>query len=277
MHDYSLQFILMDPHNPMLGYVDLWGLIYRAVRFLGVQAAHFSEFLTAQWVWISPELYSPLVVLPVLLVLVGLVNEFLIGNRFDVVNSDDGKINLLYVGVITIERGLEDVIRALFLMRDLYPEYFKRVRLVIAGGGNYKNHLLKLVNELGLSDAVRFPGWVPFSEISAQIRKSFLCLVPHVNNEFINTTIPNKIFQYMAMSKPILVSNAEPLRRIVEEGRCGYVFNSGDPSSVLDQILMAVKNPLEGRKRGEAGRALVEARYNWDITKKAYLDVIENW
>src|SRR5262249_35127882 len=114
---------------------------------------------------------------------------------------------MLYVGAITTERGLDDIIRALPLIGDRIP----LADLYIAGSGNDESRLRSIVADLKLEDKVHFLGWVPFHQIHAYVSHSDLCLVPHVYNEFINTTIPNKLFQYMALAKPVLVSNARPL------------------------------------------------------------------
>src|ERR1019366_2171415 len=90
----------------------------------------------------------------------------------------------------------------------------------------------------------------------------------------INTTIPNKLFQYMAMAKPVLVSNAKPLARIVRECSCGFVFTSGDPADAAAQIEEA--HPVGGEGEiGLRGRASVEARYTWAEASRGLIQAYE--
>ncbi len=148
---------------------------------------------------------------------------------------------MLYVGGITTERGLDDMIGALPLLADRLPQ----AELFIAGSGNDEPRLRALAERLRVTDRVHFLGWVAFRQIHAYVDHSDLCLVPHIYNDFINTTIPNKLFQYMAMSKPVLVSNAKPLARIVRECNCGFVFESGNPADAADKIVEAHRARLD--------------------------------
>jgi glycosyltransferase involved in cell wall biosynthesis len=166
---------------------------------------------------------------------------------------------LLYVGKLEIERGLEDIIRAVARLRDRIPW----LRFYVVGSGTHEAALRRLAEHEGVSHMVRFPGWASFGDIQSYVAKSDLCVVPHVYNPFINTTVPNKLFQYMAMSKPVLVSHAKPLARIVRECSCGFVFTSGDPADAAAKIELAYS--LRGDAEiGRRGRRAVEARYTWD-------------
>ncbi len=174
-------------------------------------------------------------------------------------DCEPNSYKLLYVGLLQIERGLDDIIRALGRLEGRIPS----VRLYLAGKGNYETHLRRLVESEGVGHMVRFLGWAPFGEIRSYILKSDLCLVPHVYNPFINTTIPNKLFQYMAMGKPVLVSHAKPLARIVREASCGFVFTSGDPADAADKIEQAYHSRNDP-EIGLSGSRAVQARYTWD-------------
>ncbi len=171
---------------------------------------------------------------------------------------EPGTYLLLYVGALTTERGLDDMIRALPLLRDRIPE----IRLFIAGSGNDEARLRSIAKRESVEDLVQFLGWIPFRRIHAYVMQSHLCLVPHIYNEFINTTIPNKLFQYMALAKPVLVSHAKPLARIVRECHCGFVFESGNPSDAAEKIVEAYQSRFNP-EIGEAGRRCAEQKYTW--------------
>lgn len=173
-------------------------------------------------------------------------------------DAEPDHYKLLYVGELTIERGLDDIIRAMRFVKDEIPN----IRFYIAGTGSYEEHLRKVVAEEKAEPYIRFLGWLPFREIHSYVVKADLCLVPHVYNDFINTTIPNKLFQYMAMAKPVLVSHAKPLARIVRASGCGFVFESRNPRDAADRILEAYRARAD-RSIGERGRTAAEAEYTW--------------
>jgi glycosyltransferase involved in cell wall biosynthesis len=100
------------------------------------------------------------------------------------------------------------------------------------------------------------------------LAKSDLCVIPHVNNLFINTTIPNKLFQYMFMAKPVLVSDAKPLARIVNESSCGFVFQSGNAADAAAAIERAYA-ARDDLTIGERGKKAVLEKYTWEKVSRA--------
>ncbi len=166
---------------------------------------------------------------------------------------------LLYVGKLTAERGLDDLIRGGALAAKRVPN----LRIYIAGDGDDEPRLRQLAEEQGVGALVRFTGFVPFREIPSYILKSDLCTVPHVASPFIDTTVPNKLFQYMLLAKPVLVSNAKPLARITREAGCGFVFQSGNAADVADQIVAAWEARGDA-EIGKRGRRHAREHYTWE-------------
>jgi glycosyltransferase involved in cell wall biosynthesis len=185
-------------------------------------------------------------------------------------DAEPDAYKLLYAGFITVERGLDDIVRALRLLRGRIPS----IRFYIAGSGSYEPHLKRLIEQEGVGDLVRLTGWVPFADIHSYIAKSDLCVVPHVNNTFINTTMPNKIFQYMLMGKPVLVSNAKPLARVALECSAGFVFESGNPADAAAMIEKAY-HARHDTSIGERGRQCVKAKYTWDKVAPPMVELYE--
>ena len=188
------------------------------------------------------------------------------------IDADPGTYKLIYVGFITVERGLEDIVRAVGLLRSKMPF----IRFYIAGTGPHEKQIRSLVAQEGVEDLVQLIGWVPFSEIRAYLEKSDLCVIPHLNNAFINTTMPNKLFQYMFMAKPVLVSDAKPLARVVRESASGYIFQSGNPKAAAEAIELAYASRGDSRI-GERGRRHVLENYTWDKVSPALRRVYDRY
>lgn len=177
--------------------------------------------------------------------------------------------DLLYVGKIDVHRGVDLMIRALQGLQEEFPG----LRLTLVGDGKSTANLQQLANELGVRDKVNFPGWVDWTSISEFIRRSTVCLIPHRRSEHTDTTLPNKLFDYMALSKPVIASDCEPLRRIIEQENCGLVFKSGDVESLQNAIRKTLNDPQLAQK-GANGRRAIEQGYNWTFDKARLLDTI---
>jgi glycosyltransferase involved in cell wall biosynthesis len=110
---------------------------------------------------------------------------------------------------------------------------------------------------------VEIIGWQPFHKVPSYIEASHIGLVPHHQNPHTDATIPHKLFQYMLMSKPVIVSSCRPLKRIVEETKSGLVFHSGDPKHLAKQIQTLYSNPQLRSDCALHGHEAATHQYNW--------------
>jgi glycosyltransferase involved in cell wall biosynthesis len=167
-------------------------------------------------------------------------------------------LRIVYVGGVQELRGLQTAVAAMPAILQQAPD----ASLVIVGDGLYQPALKAQARQLDVTPYVRFEGHQPFERVHSYIRAADICIVPHLADELVNTTIPHKLFQYMYLGKPVVVSSARPLKRIVEESQAGFVFTSGDPASFAEAVLR-LADPELRRKLGHNGRCAVVERYNW--------------
>jgi len=188
-----------------------------------------------------------------------------------VVGRYRGRFVVSYIGGFAPHRGLEAAIRALPLLRDAVPELL----LVLVGGGNdaYRRRLEELAHGLGCADLVEWTGWKRQDEIWSYIEASDVCLVPHARNPHTDTTIPNKIFQYLMRERPVIVSDCPPLRRIAEDTGGGLVFDWRRPEELAARVLELYRDPARRRAMAEAGRRAVLDRYTWERTAAPLVDL----
>ena len=182
------------------------------------------------------------------------------------VHKWDEDFVILYVGGFSPHRGLETAIGAM-------PEVLEQIpnaRLLLVGDGVIRRELEQLVRDLGLTGRVTFTGHQLFRMIPTYILLSSVCLIPHISTPHIETTMPNKIFQFMMLGKPVVVSNTRPMMRIVNDAECGLIFKERDAQSLAETIIQLADDDMRRRLGENAGRA-VEDRYNWKKTVQALL------
>ncbi|MHB9154363.1 MAG: glycosyltransferase family 4 protein [Endomicrobiales bacterium] len=178
---------------------------------------------------------------------------------------------ILYSGFIDHHRGIRTLVLAFNEIKDAC----KDCQLVLIGKGKEYGALESLVQYYHLEGRVVFKGWLDFSRIPAYIRRSALCVIPHLKTEHTDTTLPNKIFDYLLFGKPVIVSDAKPLNRIIREFRCGEVFKSGDYLDLSRALLRVLSAP--GADYGGRGSELVRTKYNWDNDSRVLLRLIERY
>lgn len=210
---------------------------------------------------------------------VGAGKIFVVGNTEDVdaVGPSDQEValphsemKLLYVGGIGPHRGLDTVIKAMPRILERIPSSV----LVIVGDGLCLLALKELARQLRVEQAVQFEGRQPFAKVHSYIKASDVCLVPHVANPFTDTTMPHKLFQYMYMQKPVIVSSAKPLARVVRESESGLVFDSGDSASFAKSVFELQAQALR-RRLGENGHRAVVNCYNWQRDSRELVRLYE--
>jgi len=169
-------------------------------------------------------------------------------------------LGLVYLGHLEVPRGLLEMVDAVaILKRAGFP-----VRATIVGKGRDAQLFKDRAREHGLTEAdVSFPGYVDRDEALRAVQEADIGVLPHHVNEQWNTSIPNKLFDYMAVSLPVVSSNPGPFERITRATGAGEVFRAGDASSLADAIRRLADPDLRERY-GEAGRRAILERYNWE-------------
>jgi glycosyltransferase involved in cell wall biosynthesis len=175
---------------------------------------------------------------------------------------------VLFFGKFSSHRGLETAIEA--MPRIL--EEISNAKLLLVGEGNNQRELEELVREMNLGNKVIFTGFQPFQLIPTFIELSRIGLIPHISTPHIETTMPNKIFQFMLKGKPVVVSSVRPLKRVVNDAQCGLVFEERNPASLAAAVIRLWDDELR-RRLGENGRRAVKNRYNWQSTVQALLSI----
>ncbi|MCF8267094.1 MAG: glycosyltransferase family 4 protein [Ignavibacteriales bacterium] len=184
------------------------------------------------------------------------LETFIVGGETAGIKEFEGKQIIIYSGTVGYERGLEIPVEAMKYLRRSFPN----AALAIVGEGTAIPFLKETAVQHGVQDMVMFLAWPGHDQIGKYISTAEICIISQPSNPFINTTIPHKLFEYMAAGKPIIVSDAKPLKRIIEETGAGEFFVSGDAKS----FALAASEMLQSTsKYGDKGLAAVRSKYNW--------------
>jgi glycosyltransferase involved in cell wall biosynthesis len=183
--------------------------------------------------------------------------------------SSEG-IHLVYLGNLDGSRGLDVVVRAVRYLKDSGP----RVKVTIIGDGPSIQHLRALTSELNVADHVVIAGWLPFSEVQAIMASAHIGLIPHYSTAAWNSTIPNKLFDYMLLGLPVIVSDTRPTMRIVQAENCGEVFRDRDPSD-LAHCISTLKDHQVRTSKGLNGRRAIFRTYNWNRDSQVLIQTVD--
>jgi len=172
-------------------------------------------------------------------------------------------------------RGLEDMIYAAKLIKD----WNLPINFYIVGGSKDKITMDKLrekINDLSLENYVKMTGWVTPEEMYSYMRGATFGLIPHKNCFAVNHTMPNKIFEFMLFGKPLIVSNATPLKRIVTKHDIGYVYESGDYKALANIIRKIYNENIADNINNDKIKKIAHESYNWRNIENKILSTIKD-
>src|SRR5258705_7513918 len=177
------------------------------------------------------------------------------------VHANGARLELAYLGLLEAPRGIAVLIDAIARIRNAGI----RARLTVLGDGRERRNFEARARGLGLDDeSVRFLGRVPYTDAVRLLQAADVGVVPHAANESWNTTIPNKLFDYMAGGLAVLTSDAKTAARVVRENAVGLVFRDSD----ADDCAAAIRELADAEFRarcGAAGRRGGAERFHWEL------------
>ncbi len=167
---------------------------------------------------------------------------------------------LFYGGMIAKDRGLLDLMVAC---------ESTGAKFIVAGHGPDEAELLP---HLESSPSCLYLGTVPYEEV---LRQTAACHVvaalydPAVPNN--RLAAPNKVYEAMMLSKPVLVSGGVAIADLVESLGCGKVVPYGDRGAITKALEGFMLSPAACDAMGAQGRAAFESRYNWRLMEDRLL------
>lgn len=184
----------------------------------------------------------------------------------------NGGPRLIYTGGMDRNRGLEDAIRAMPLIAKEFPE----VELLMVGDGAAKTELEKMACSLGVARHVTFTGWKEQKLVKSFMAAADIGVIPHKKTVQWDHTIPHKLFHYMFMELPCIVSNCNPVVRIVTQTNCGAVYTSGSYEELAERAVELLNDDDLRTRYGSAGAHAVQTIYNWDATAIGLIRMYES-
>ncbi len=164
---------------------------------------------------------------------------------------------VLYVGRLSVEKGVETLIRAVALTRRRAPQGCWRW----AGFGEPAG--------VGPSDrcGCPFDGWLDAESVQGLMRRARVLCVPSIWYE----NCPGVVLEAMAVGLPVVASDLGGLTELLDGGRAGWLAPAGDPAAWSEVLRQALSQPERGRELAEAALARVRSRHD----PEGFLDAIE--
>jgi glycosyltransferase involved in cell wall biosynthesis len=165
---------------------------------------------------------------------------------------------IMYAGAHGLSNDLRIVVEAAALLMNR-PD----IAFVFVGDGKEKPSLLAQAEAAGLNN-IHFLPPVRKADVPHTLAGADACLAILKPIEAYKTTYPNKVFDYMAAGKPVLLAIDGVIRQVVEQAVAGLAVPPGDPHALAEATKKLADDPSAARRMGQAGRRHVEQHFNRD-------------
>ena len=165
-----------------------------------------------------------------------------------------------YIGGITRIRGINEMITALSCTKGIEGQ---DTQLRLAGAFQPAGLQAEVQASPGWRQ-VDFSGWADRKQVAGilgSVRAGLVIL--HPTPKYLDAW-PTKMFEYMSVGLPVIVSDFPLWRGIVENAGCGLLVDPLDPQAIADAMQWILDHPAEAEAMGRRGREAVEKHYNWE-------------
>ena len=171
---------------------------------------------------------------------------------------DPGRPVVAFLGVLYEHQGVETLLSAFAEVLREEPD----VCLLVVGDGPVRPALEEQALALGLGDAARFTGSVPYAEIPDYLGAATCCVAPFAASR--GETSPLKLFDYMAAGRATVATSIPAVEGLMEESQAIVPVPPDDVSRLAQEIIRLLRDPRRRKTLGDNGRTYVERRHGWD-------------
>ncbi len=179
------------------------------------------------------------------------------------------KFVALYAGAHGMSNDLEVVLEAARLL-----EAESDIRIVLLGDGKEKANLQARAAKMELKNVLFLPP-VSKNEMGAVLAGADACIAILKPIDEYKTTYPNKVFDYMAAGRPVVLAIQGVIQEVVEEADCGVFPRPGDAQGMANAIAFLAADRDHAVKLGMNGRQYLEQHFSREVIAGKLLNMLD--
>ncbi|MCK4307330.1 glycosyltransferase family 4 protein [candidate division WOR-3 bacterium] len=178
---------------------------------------------------------------------------------------NDKEILIGYAGSFSPVMGVPFLLEA---FKNLVKRY-ENIKLIVIGGRNVpsSDNVPLLIDELTLKEKVILIPQQPHELIPKYLSACDIVCSPMINCEVNRAANPIKVYEYMSMSLPTVVSAVGEVSNVIENGVNGFLVKPGDIKDLEEKLEWIILNPDRSKEIGENGRKKVMEKYSYDAIR----------
>lgn len=170
-----------------------------------------------------------------------------------------------YVGGVSALRGSLVTLKALSVVQRM--GYNCSFHCIGTASTTHFAELKTMIETLELKNIFLY-NHLPYKRAWEIIRRcnAGLAILQPIPNYY--ESYPTKLFEYMALGVPVIVSDFPLYKDIVEKRNVGLCVNPDSAKELADAIVYLIQNPSKARQMGTNGVSAIVEKYNWETESK---------
>lgn len=197
---------------------------------------------------------------------VTILSNFPLKNEFhENISYENRKNKICYIGGISDVRGIREFLNASEKLKNEFD---------IELAGSIENDTLRsFIDSFRSKRRIVYHGIIGRDGIITLLSESKIGIVVlhPVPNHL--TSLPVKMFEYMAAGLPVIASDFPLWKEIIENAGCGICVNPLDVDQIADAIRLLLENPEKATAMGKNGHEAIKNRYNWEFEESNLINL----
>jgi glycosyltransferase involved in cell wall biosynthesis len=183
---------------------------------------------------------------------------------------DRDKKIVIFFGTPRPYKGLDDLIKAVNLIRE------PNILLIVVGLGKdeYSRKIVRMGKQFLGNKFMAF-GLQPFEKVPEFLAVSDVVCIPQRISSSTIGQVPAKVFDAMAMAKPIVSTAVSDLPDILDD--CGWIVKPMSPKQLAEAIYYVISNSKEAEKMGWNAHEKFVRKYSWDAMAQTLLPILKKY
>ncbi|MDD5362989.1 MAG: glycosyltransferase [Ignavibacteria bacterium] len=173
---------------------------------------------------------------------------------------NEGDFVLIHHGVLSLNRGIIELAKSM----EIVSRQNSKIKLLIIGSGPAYGRLKEIIDISGLSESVYLTGQVPYDKIPGYISLCSAGIIPLPDMDWWRVSSPQKLFEYMAMGKHLIVSDITAHKKVLGNNDFTIYIKNIYPESIANAILEAYGKWSDSDINFDAIK-LISSNYTWEI------------
>jgi glycosyltransferase involved in cell wall biosynthesis len=188
---------------------------------------------------------------------------------YDAERSANKPFVIMYHGSLVERNGVDLAVQSLVRVRKNVPN----AELRIFGKQNaFVMQVLEEAKTLGVQDSVKYMGPKKLEELVGEIKACDVGVIPNQRNPFTDINTPTRIFEYLALGKPVIAPNTPGILDYFTPESL-FFFESGNADQLAQQIEYVAAHPKEAMDVADRGQEIYNA-HTWDQEKQTLVNLI---